>query len=227
MSAVRPPRGAIRIVPPPCAPPGPRPARAGATLALAALVPAALVLAALPRTAGAEPPAAQAHQERPAPKPADRAKRAFWSRHGDTAVIYTETPFFRPGDDNDLRCNRPAIAAILAGGPAPAKGKGKAKGNGGAAVLESLTRDVAGRSIGPADEFCTDRALEHARDGQPVRWLGGSGGDSLAVIPVRSFTDGGGRACRAYAVQGTMAGRPLRRYGTACRGPGGRWRPAG
>ncbi len=168
-------------------------------------------------------PIAAAYADPPPWAPAHgwRAKH----KHKQNQVYYVAPPF----DIGLGRCNRETLGAILGGVAGGAIGASVAKGDNrpvaivGGAILGVIIGGAIGRSMDNVDQNCIGQALEHAEDGQEVRWRSPNGYD-YSVVPQRTYTDAGGGYCREYTTTAVINGRAERVYGTACRAPDGSWR---
>lgn len=190
-----------------------RPGRAFGVLAVATLI--VFLAASLPIGAAyADPPPW-------APAHGWRAK----NKHKGKQVYYVPAPF-----DIDLgRCNRDVLGAVLGGVAGGVIGAGVAKGDNrtaaivGGSIIGAIIGGLVGRSMDRVDQNCVGQALEHAQDGQEVRWRNPNGYE-YEVVPRRTYTNGAGQYCREYTSTAVISGRAERIYGTACRTEDGSWR---
>lgn len=140
-------------------------------------------------------------------------------------VYYPRPPF----DIGLGRCNRETLGAILGGVAGGAISASVAKGDHrtvaivGGTLLGVLIGGAIGRSMDNVDQNCVGQVLEHAEDGQEVRWRAPNGYD-YEVAPRRTYTGASGEYCREYTTTAVIGGRAERTYGTACRAPDGSWR---
>ena len=154
-----------------------------------------------------------------------RAKHKHKHKHDEEYVSYRPVPF---GIDLG-RCNRDVLGAVLGGVAGGAIGSTVGKGDGrtvaiiGGTLIGVLIGGAIGRSMDNVDQNCVGQALEHAEDGQQVRWQN-SQGSSYDVVPQRTYTNQGGAYCREYTTTAVVGGRSQRVYGTACRNPDGSWK---
>ncbi|HXV23821.1 MAG TPA: RT0821/Lpp0805 family surface protein [Alphaproteobacteria bacterium] len=151
--------------------------------------------------------------------------RAKQHHKKDRYVHYAAAPF-----DIDLgHCNRDVLGAVIGGVAGGAIGAGVAKGDNrtvaivGGTIIGAIIGGVIGRSMDRVDQNCVGQALEHAQDGQEVRWHAPNGYE-YEVVPRRTYTSAGGQYCREYTTTAVIHGRAERVYGTACRTPDGSWR---
>jgi surface antigen len=82
-----------------------------------------------------------------------------------------------------------------------------------------------GRSMDQTDRLRTAQALETVRTGRSSTWRNPDTGAEYTVTPTRTRQAAEG-PCREYTVDATVAGRPERVYGQACRQKDGSWRAA-
>lgn len=82
-----------------------------------------------------------------------------------------------------------------------------------------------GRSMDQTDRMKTAQALESVRTGRSSSWRNPDTGAQYTVTPTRTRQTAEG-PCREYTVDATVAGRPERVYGQACRQQDGSWRVA-
>lgn len=80
-----------------------------------------------------------------------------------------------------------------------------------------------GRSMDETDRLKTAQALEAVPTGRSSSWRNPDTGAAYTVTPTRTRQTSDG-PCREYTVDATVAGRPERVYGQACRQPDGSWR---
>ncbi len=140
-------------------------------------------------------------------------------------VEYTPVPF----DIGLGHCNRDVLGAILGGVAGGAIGASVAKGDNrtvaivGGTIIGAIIGGAIGSSMDRVDQNCVGQALEHAEDGQEVRWRAPNG-YQYEVVPRRTYTGGGGQYCREYTTTAVINGRAERVYGNACRTADGSWR---
>ena len=148
-----------------------------------------------------------------------------WRAKNKQKQVYYAAPF----DIGYGRCNREVLGAVLGGVAGGAIGSTVAKGDNrtvaivGGTLLGVLIGGAIGRSMDNVDQNCIGQALEHAEDGQEVRWRDPNGYD-YEVVPQRTFTGTDGEYCREYTTTAVINGRAERVYGTACRTADGSWR---
>jgi surface antigen len=82
-----------------------------------------------------------------------------------------------------------------------------------------------GRSMDQTDRLKTAQALETVSTGRSSTWRNPDTGAQYTVTPTRTRQTAEG-PCREYTVDATVAGRPERVYGQACRQQDGSWRVA-
>jgi surface antigen len=82
-----------------------------------------------------------------------------------------------------------------------------------------------GRSMDQTDRLRTAQALETVSTGRSSSWRNPDTGAQYTVTPTRTRQTAEG-PCREYTVDATVAGRPERVYGQACRQQDGSWRVA-
>ena len=127
-------------------------------------------------------------------------------------------------------CNRDLLGGLMgaaAGGFLGSKigdGKGQLAAVAGGTLLGFLVGGSIGRSMDEADRGCVGQALEHAPDGQSVRWNNPQNGATYQVVPSRTIQASDGRYCREYTATSVINGRQQQTYGKACRQPDGSWR---
>lgn len=80
-----------------------------------------------------------------------------------------------------------------------------------------------GRSMDQTDRLKTAQALETVSTGRSSTWRNPDTGAQYTVTPTRTRQTAEG-PCREYTVDATVAGRPERVYGQACRQQDGSWR---
>ena len=152
------------------------------------------------------------------------------AKHGDKKAYNYQDRDYRPPYGIDVgHCNRDVLGAVLGGvaggaiGAAVGKGDNRTVAIVGGTILGVLIGGVIGRSMDNVDQNCVGQTLEHARDGQEVRWRAPNGYD-YQVVPRRTFNAGNGEYCREYTTTAIVNGRAERVYGTACRNGDGSWR---
>ena len=125
----------------------------------------------------------------------------------------------------DGRCNVEAVGAVVGGVIGGAVGSQIGEGDGRriATVLGSVIGAVLGaevaREITDVDRACIGHALELGGDSRRIAWDNPRTGLHYAVVPLRSFREGG-RDCREFDL--IVDGRKARR--SACDVGGGDWR---
>ena len=185
--------------------------------AIAAVTLAAFAISSLPMTAAyADPPPW-------APAHGWRAKHKH--KHKEKYVEYRPVPF----DIGLGRCNRDLLGAVLGGvaggaiGASVTHGDNRTAGIVGGTIIGAIIGGVIGGHMDRVDQNCIGQALEHAEDGQQVRWRNPNGYD-YEVEPRRTYTGANGQYCREYTTTAVVNGRAERVYGTACRDAAGSWR---
>jgi surface antigen len=184
--------------------------------AIAAVTLAVFAASSLPLTAAyADPPPwAPAH-----------GWRAKHKHKKEKYVHYREVPY----DIGLGRCNRDLLGAVLGGVAGGAIGAGVVKGDNrtvaivGGTIIGAIIGGVIGGHMDRVDQNCVGQALEHAEDGQQVRWRNPNGYE-YEVEPRRTYTGTSGQYCREYTTTAVVNGRAERVYGTACRDAAGSWR---
>ncbi len=138
--------------------------------------------------------------------------------------------YVAPFDIGLGRCNRDLLGGLMgaaAGGFLGSKvgdGKGQLAAVAGGTLLGFLVGGGIGRSMGEADRGCVGQALEHAPDGQSIRWNNPQNGATYQVVPSQTIQASDGRYCREYTATAVINGRTQNTYGKACRQPDGSWR---
>lgn len=151
--------------------------------------------------------------------------RAKHKHKKEKYVHYREVPY----DIGIGRCNRDLLGAVLGGVAGGAIGAGVVKGDNrtaaivGGTIIGAIIGGVIGGRMDRVDQNCIGQALEHAEDGQQVRWRNPNGYE-YEVEPRRTYTGAGGQYCREYTTTAIVGGRAERVYGTACRNDDGSWR---
>jgi surface antigen len=70
-------------------------------------------------------------------------------------------------------------------------------------------------------------ALENNPTNQAADWVNPDTEHTGAVVPVRTYTDSQGQACREFITTIRVGGKQQQGYGTACRQPDGTWQIVG
>ncbi len=125
-------------------------------------------------------------------------------------------------------CNRELVGQILGGATGAVVGSEIGDGTGrlvavaAGTIIGAVIGGEIGRSMDRADRLCIDQALEHAPDGDRIRW--NDEGRQYTVTPrnTRQYEDG--RYCREYYMESDIGGRTEQVYGRACRQPDGSWK---
>jgi surface antigen len=103
---------------------------------------------------------------------------------------------------------------------------GHRDGRTAAIILGTLAGAAVGGSVGHSmadvDRMKTAHALENVRSGVPSSWRNPDTGNQYVVVPNRTF-DGPQGPCREYTIDATVAGKPDKLLGTACRQADGSW----
>jgi len=170
-------------------------------------------------------PVAAAYADPPPWAPAHGWRAKHKHKGKEKYVYYKPAPF----DIGLGRCNRDLLGAVLGGvaggaiGASVTKGDNRTAGIIGGTIIGAIIGGVIGGSMDRVDQNCVGQALEHAEDGQQVRWRNPNGYD-YEVQPRRTYTGSSGQYCREYTTTAIVGGRAERVYGTACRNEDGSWR---
>jgi surface antigen len=186
---------------------------------LAALVPSLWAL----EPVYADPPAwAPAHGWR-----AKQGKKQKYKYKADRK--HYEPVYAAPYDLDVGHCNRTLLGSVLGGATGAAIGSQVDKGDGrtaaviGGTIIGILVGGSIGRYMDEVDQNCVGQALEHAEDGQAIRWNDPNQGNDYQVTPVKTYQTNTGRYCREYTASSVIGGKVQQTYGTACRQPDGSW----
>lgn len=117
------------------------------------------------------------------------------------------------------------IGGVLGGvlGSQVGEGSGRTVATIAGSLIGAVIGGSVGRSMDDRDRMKTSLALENVRTGVPSTWRNPDTGNSYTVVPTRTYDTAQG-PCREYTVDGVVAGKKERVYGTACRQPDGSWR---
>ena len=146
-------------------------------------------------------------------------------KHG---AVYSKTAYVAPFGIASGTCNKQEIGTALgavAGGVIAAKvadGDRKKLAILGGVVLGAIVGNVIGKSMDDVDQACVGSALEHAGDGEKVRWTT-QNGNTYTVVPQKTVQSATGRYCREYSTVARIAGVDRKLFGTACRLADGTW----
>ncbi len=127
-------------------------------------------------------------------------------------------------------CNRALLGAVIGGvgggviGSQIGKGSGRTVAIVGGTILGAIVGGGIGDTMDNLDQNCVGQALEHAPDGQSIKWNSAAENAKYQVTPTRSYQQADGRYCREYRTNATIAGRTQEVYGTSCRQPDGSWK---
>ncbi len=121
-----------------------------------------------------------------------------------------------------------ASGAVIGGilGSKVGKGSGQLWATGAGALLGSVMGSSIGASLDRADQMYMQRATQSAYTapiGQQITWNNPESGNSGTITPTRDGKDNGGRYCREYQTNVTVAGKQQHAYGTVCQQPDGSW----
>jgi surface antigen len=90
-------------------------------------------------------------------------------------------------------------------------------------LLGATVGGTVGRSMDDSDRIKVSHALENVRTGVPTEWRNPDTGNQYTVVPTRTY-ETAGTPCREFTVNGNVAGKKEKIYGTACRQADGSWR---
>ena len=173
----------------------------------------------------ADPPAwAPAHGYRAKEKQKYKEKYKYKADKG-----YYEPVNVPPFDIDVGHCNRAVLGSVLGGAAGAAIGSRVGSGDDrtvaiiGGTIIGILVGGTIGRYMDEIDQNCVGQALEHAEDGQSIRWNDPNQGTQYQVTPVKTYQSNTGRYCREYTTSSVIGGRVQETYGTACRQPDGSW----
>jgi surface antigen len=142
---------------------------------------------------------------------------------------YHEPVYAAPYDIDVGRCNRDVLGAVLGGATGAALGSTVGKGDGrsaaiiGGTIIGIIVGGNIGRYMDDVDQNCVGQVLEHAEDGQAIRWNDPNDGRRYQVMPTRTIETDTGRYCREYTTTSVVGGKVQEVYGRACRQPDGSW----
>ena len=142
---------------------------------------------------------------------------------------YYEPVYAAPYDLDVGYCNKAVLGGVLGGATGAAIGSQIGSGDGrtaaiiGGTIIGILVGGSIGRSMDEIDQNCVGQALEHAGDGETIRWNDPNQGQQYQVTPVRTYEPSPGRYCREYNTTSVIGGKVQKTYGTACRQPDGAW----
>ena len=117
------------------------------------------------------------------------------------------------------------IGGVLGGalGSQIGHGSGRAAATVIGTLIGATIGGNVGRSMDQTDRLKTAQTLETVRTGRSSTWRNPDTGAEYTVTPTRTRQAAEG-PCREYTVDATVAGRPERVYGQACRQKDGSWR---
>ena len=163
-----------------------------------------------------------------APAHGYRAKQKHKYQYREERRYYE--PVNVPPFDIDVgHCNRAVLGSVLGGAAGAAIGSRVGSGDDrtvaiiGGTIIGILVGGTIGRYMDEIDQNCVGQALEHAEDGQSIRWNDPNQGTQYQVTPVKTYQSNTGRYCREYTTSSVIGGRVQETYGTACRQPDGSW----
>ncbi len=140
---------------------------------------------------------------------------------------YHEPIYAAPYDIDVGRCNKTVLGGVLGGATGAAIGSkigdGSTEAVIGGTIIGVLVGGVIGNYMDQIDQNCVGQILEHAEDGESIRWNDAQG-DDYRVEPVRTYQTDGGAYCREYTTTAVVGGRTRETYGRACRQPDGSWK---
>jgi surface antigen len=159
--------------------------------------------------------------------PAHAPAHGWRKKHDPDYVGYTGHKW--PADYGVLsgRCYRERVGAVLGGAVGGAIGGQVARPEDRAvaivvgAVIGTVIGAKIGRDIDRTDRACIGHALDLARPGQRVEWVGASG-VRYAIVPAQPF-QWNGRLCRDFASEVVIDGALQRGRGKACQAGSGEW----
>lgn len=149
-------------------------------------------------------------------------------KHGGHSAGY-KSPF----DLNLGSCNRSLLGTVIGGVGGGAIGSQVGSGSGrtaaiiGGTILGAVVGGSIGNTMDNLDHNCVGQALEHAPDGQQIKWNSPTDNAEYRVTPLDSYQRTDGRYCREYRTNATIGGKPQEVYGTSCRQPDGSWELVG
>lgn len=145
-------------------------------------------------------------------------------KHGGRSAGY-QSPF----DLNLGSCNRSLLGTVIGGvgggvlGSQVGSGSGRTVAIVGGTILGAVVGGSIGNTMDSLDQNCVGQALEHAPDGQQIKWNSPTDNAEYRVTPIDSYQRTDGRYCREYRTNATIGGKPQEVYGTSCRQPDGSW----
>jgi surface antigen len=104
------------------------------------------------------------------------------------------------------------------------KGSGRTVAIIGGTILGAIVGGGIGDTMDNLDQNCVGQTLEHAPDGQPIRWNSAAENTEYQVTPLNTYQSADGRYCRKYRTNATIAGSTQEVYGTSCRQSDGSWK---
>jgi surface antigen len=117
------------------------------------------------------------------------------------------------------------IGSILGGvlGSEVGKGHGRTAAIIAGTLIGSQIGGNVGRSMDDTDRLKAAHSLETVRTGVSSSWRNPDTGNEYTVRPTRTYNASSG-PCREYTVDGVIAGKREKIYGTACRQADGSWK---
>ena len=117
------------------------------------------------------------------------------------------------------------IGGILGGvlGSQVGGGRGRTAATIAGTIIGASIGGAIGRSMDSTDRLKLGHSLETVRTGVPTTWRNPDTDSTYTVVPTRTYDSQAG-PCREYSINGIIAGRNERVYGTACRQQDGSWR---
>ncbi|MDH3472490.1 MAG: RT0821/Lpp0805 family surface protein [Rhodospirillales bacterium] len=142
---------------------------------------------------------------------------------------YYEPVYAAPYDLDVGHCNRTLLGGVLGGATGAAIGSQIGSGDErtaaiiGGTIIGILVGGSIGQHMDMIDQNCVGQTLEHAGDGETIRWNDPNQGGQYQVTPVKTYQINDGRYCREYTATSVIGGQAQETYGTACRQPDGSW----
>ena len=156
-------------------------------------------------------------------------RRKYKQRSRDRDIDLVDLP---PIDFGTSSCNRDIVGGILGGvtgavlGSQVGSGDGQVAATAAGTIIGVIVGGSIGGSMDKIDQNCVGQTLEHAGDGETIRWNSPDNATRYEVTPQKSFQSADGSFCREYQTTIIIDGRPERAYGDACRQPDGSWKKA-
>lgn len=127
-------------------------------------------------------------------------------------------------------CNRTLIGTVIGGvgggiiGSTIGKGSGNTLAIIGGTILGAIVGAGVGDTMDNLDQNCVGQTLEHAPDGETIKWKSPATNTDYRVTPTESYQDAKGSYCRKYQTNAIIDGQTKNIYGTSCRQPDGSWK---